>query len=138
VEFKIVINFSDVSVQKPFNRVKKKLVYCTALCELGSSVSIVSGYGLGNQGLIPNRGRGFFLPSALCTQPAKKPTKPLVPWVLGVLSHPVQCSQGMMLTIHPLLVPKKEMGYTCSPLKRLSWCVASQLYFYCTVYQSFA
>jgi hypothetical protein len=30
-------------------------------CEAGSSVSIVTGYGLGNRDSIPDRGRGFFL-----------------------------------------------------------------------------
>jgi hypothetical protein len=35
--------------------------YLTRKCELGSSVSIVTGYGLDDWGSIPDGGEGFFL-----------------------------------------------------------------------------
>jgi hypothetical protein len=68
--------------------------------QLGSSVSIVTDYRLGDQGLIPDRGGGFS--STICTQPALRPTQPPVQWALGVLSPGVKCGQGVMLTTHPL------------------------------------
>jgi len=50
----------------------------------GSSVSIVSGYGL-DEVRFPTEARGFFLSSV--SRPALGPTQPPVQWVLGVLSR---------------------------------------------------
>jgi hypothetical protein len=51
----------------------------------GSSVSIVSDYGLGDRGSIPGRGKKIF-PLASVSRPALRPTQPPVQWVPGVLS----------------------------------------------------
>jgi hypothetical protein len=58
------------------------------LAEPGSSVSIVSGYGLDNRAievLSPGRGERIF-PVAFVSRPALGPTQPPVQWVPGVLS----------------------------------------------------
>jgi hypothetical protein len=88
-------------------------------CEPGSQVSIVTGYGLGNRGLIPDRGREFFL-------------YPLSPAGRGV--HPPSCTVGtgrfpsgkVWLGRDADHSPKrsvevkKEKGYAFSSPKRLS------------------
>jgi hypothetical protein len=86
----------------------------------GSSVSIVSDYGLDDWGSIPERGmRIFSLASA--SRPALGPTQPPLQWVPRVLSPGVKRSRGVMLTIHPHLVPRLRMSrsYTSSHPKRL-------------------
>jgi hypothetical protein len=50
----------------------------------GSSVSIVSDYGLDNQGPIPDKDRIFLLASA--SRPALGPTQPPVQWIPRVIS----------------------------------------------------
>jgi hypothetical protein len=67
---------------------------------LGSSVSIVTGYGLDSPGIESQRGRDF--PHLSRTAPG--PNQPPVQWVLS-LSQGVKSGWGMMLTFHPLLVP---------------------------------
>lgn len=89
--------------------------YYEVISEPGSSVNIVNGYGMGNQGLIPVIGRGFS--SSLWIQ-------------TGSGAHPsVQCvtgsfSGGKAQLVHaadhsPLLVPRlwMNMSYTSSPLR---------------------
>jgi hypothetical protein len=49
--------------------------------ELGSSVSIVTGYRLGDRGSIPDWGRGFFLASV--SRPAVGPNQSPVQWIPG-------------------------------------------------------
>jgi hypothetical protein len=97
----------------------------------GSSVSIVTDYGLDDRGSIPDRGRGFFfLVSA--SRPALGSTQPPIQWVPGVLSPVVKRGRGVMLTTHPHLVPRlcKSRSYTSSPPMCLhGWHVAGQLYF---------
>ena len=67
---------------------------------LGSSVGIVTDYGL--DGRRSNSGRDeIFYPS----RPALGPTQPPVKWV-PVLSRGVKCGRGVLLTTHPLLVPR--------------------------------
>jgi hypothetical protein len=52
----------------------------------GSTVNILSDYGLDDRGLIPDRDRGFSY--SLCVRPALRPTQPPVQWVPGVADLP--------------------------------------------------
>jgi hypothetical protein len=83
----------------------------------GSSGIMVSDYGLDDRGLIPDRGRGFFL-QALASRPALGPTQSPIQWVPEVLSPGVNRGRGVTLTTHPHLVPRLSMSrsYTSSPL----------------------
>jgi hypothetical protein len=79
----------------------------------GSSVGTVSDYGLDGRGSIRNRGRGFFpLPSA--SRPDLGPTQPPIQWVPGALSPGVKRGRDVMLTTHPLLVPRVRKGRSCT------------------------
>jgi hypothetical protein len=73
----------------------------------GSSVSIVSGYGLDDRaiGFDPRRGERIF-PLAFVSRPALGPTQPPVQWVPGVLSPEVKRGRGVTLTTHHRLVPR--------------------------------
>ena len=66
----------------------------------GSSVGIATDYGLDGPGSNPG-GDEIFRPS----RPALGPTQPPVKWVPG-LSRGVNCGRGVLLTTHPLLVPR--------------------------------
>ena len=66
----------------------------------GSSVGIATDYGLGGPGSNPG-GDEIFRPS----RPALGPTQPPVKWVPG-LSRGVKFGRGVLLTAHPLLVPR--------------------------------
>jgi hypothetical protein len=85
----------------------------------GSSVSIVSDYGLDNRGLITDRQRIFLLASA--SRPALGPNQTPVQWVPGVLSLGVKHGWGVTLTTHPHLVLRSRMSrsYTSFPPKCL-------------------
>jgi hypothetical protein len=87
---------------------------CT-LCEPGSSVSIVTG----RPGFDPRQGQRIF-PLTSASRPALGPTQPPVQWVPGALSPGVKRGRGVMLTTHPLLVPRsrKSRSYTPSHPKR--------------------
>ena len=69
-------------------------------CGPGSSVGIATDYGLEGPGSNPG-GDEIFRPS----RPALGPTQPPVKWVPG-LSPRVKCGRGVLLTTHPLLVPR--------------------------------
>jgi hypothetical protein len=90
------------------------------------SVSIVNGYGLGNPTSISDRGGEFS--SALCVQPALRPTQPTVQRVLGVLSPGIKCRRDAYHSPPYSAEVKKERGYSSSPPKRLSWRIAGQLF----------
>jgi len=66
----------------------------------GSSVGIVTDYGLDCPESNPG-GDEIFRSS----RPALGPTQPLVKWVPG-LSPGVRCGRSVLLTTHPLLVPR--------------------------------
>jgi len=69
-------------------------------CGPGSSVGIVTDYGLDGPGSNPGGDDIFRRP-----RPALGPTQPPVKWV-PVLSWGVKCGRGVLLTTHPLLVPR--------------------------------
>jgi hypothetical protein len=82
----------------------------------GSSVSIVSGYGLDDRAVEIR-----FLAEASVSRLALGPTQPPVQWVPGVLSPGLKRGRGVTLTTHPHPVPRSKMSrsYTSSPPKRL-------------------
>jgi hypothetical protein len=85
---------------------------CIRVAEMrrGSSDSIVSDYGLGDRGSIPDRGRGFFF-LAPASRPALGPTQPPIQWV-----PEVKRGWSVMLTTHPYLVPRLSMSRSIPPL----------------------
>ena len=70
------------------------------MCGPGISVGIATDYGLKGPGSNPGRDE-IFRPS----RPALAPTQPPVTWVPG-LSRGVKCGRDVLLTTHPLLVPR--------------------------------
>jgi hypothetical protein len=86
-------------------------------CELGSSFSIVSGYGLNDGCSIPGRGERIF-PASFVTRPALLPSSLLYNGYRG--SFPgLKRGQCVTLTTHRHLVPtsKMSMSYISSPPK---------------------
>jgi hypothetical protein len=72
--------------------------------EPGSSVSMVSGYGLHDRAIkvrFPAEAKGFFSLTSVF-RPALGLTKPPVHWVPGVLSAELKRGRGVTLTIHPI------------------------------------
>jgi hypothetical protein len=70
-------------------------------------VSIVSGYGLDDRAIqvqSPAEEKDFS--SSLVFRPALRPTQSPVQWVPGALSPDVKRGRDVMLTTHPLLVPR--------------------------------
>ena len=68
----------------------------------GSSVRIATDYGLDGPGSNPGWDE-IFRPS----RPALRPTQPPVKWVPG-LSRGLKCGRGVLLTTHPLLLPRSR------------------------------
>jgi hypothetical protein len=90
----------------------------------GSSVIIVSGYGLDDWAIEVRSSaeeKDFY--SSLCVQTGSGggPTQPPVRWIPWVLDPGLKCSQGVMLTTHshPVLRSRMSRSYTSSPHKRL-------------------
>jgi len=77
-----------------------KLTIMSVNCELGSSVGIATDYGLDGPGSNPG-GDEIFRTS----RPALGPTQPPVKWV-PALSRGEKCGRRVLLTTHPLLVPR--------------------------------
>jgi hypothetical protein len=90
---KVIRQFETTQIYVSVNN-----VYFILLCEPGSSVSTVVGYGLGDQGSIPDRGRGFFLyPLRLAGCEANP-----VSSTTGTGDLPRgKCGRGVLLTTHP-------------------------------------
>jgi hypothetical protein len=88
--------------------------------EPGSSVSIVSGYGLDDRAIDPRQRRKDFS-SSLCVQIDSAVHPASCPMGTRVLSQVMKCSQGVTLTTHPHLVPRSRMSknYISSPSKLL-------------------
>jgi hypothetical protein len=80
--------------------------YIKIIIEPGSSVSILTGYGLEGSGSITDKDRFFPLPSA--SRLALGPTQPPKQWVEGVLSPELKCGRSLLLTTHLLLVLSQE------------------------------
>jgi hypothetical protein len=92
------------------------------LREQGSSVSIVSGYGLDDRAIevrTPAEAKGCFLTSM--SRLVLRYTQPPVQWVPGVLSPGVKSGRGVTLTTHPHLVSRSRINrsYTSSHPNRL-------------------
>jgi hypothetical protein len=71
----------------------------------------------------PRQGQRIF-PVACASRPAVGPSQPLIRWVPGIVFPEVKCSRGVMLTTHPLLVPKSRTSgsYTSCPPSASSAC----------------
>jgi len=77
-----------------------QLYQCYFFCGPGSSVGVVTDYGLDGPGSNPG-GDEIFRPF----RPALWPTQP--PYTMGTGSFPgVKCGKGVLLTTHPHLVPR--------------------------------
>jgi hypothetical protein len=100
--------------------------------EPGSSVSIVSDYGLDDRAIeVRSPAEARIFPPASVSRPALGPTQPPVQWVPEVLPPGLKHGRGVTLTTHPHLVPKSRMSrnYTSSPPPQApSWRVAGLLY----------
>jgi hypothetical protein len=83
----------------------------------------------GRPGFDPRQRQRVF-PLTPASRPALGPTQPPVQWVPGALSLRVKRGRGVMLTTHPLLVPRlrKSRSYTyCRPDAPL-WSATGPLY----------
>jgi hypothetical protein len=79
--------------------------YVVNICVLsrGSSVSIVSDYGLDDREIgvrSPSETKDFSL--AFVSRLALGPTRPPIQWVPGVLSPGIKRGRGVTLTTHPI------------------------------------
>jgi hypothetical protein len=104
----------------------------------GSSVSTVSGWGLGDRGSIPGRGKRIF-PLASVSRPALGPTQPPIQWLPGVLSPAVKRGRVVMLTTHHNLLPMSWMSrsYTfplCATIDMLWDCFTFNSYLFTVFY----
>jgi hypothetical protein len=106
----IVMNFRFHISQRTCSAYECSKVYIKSP---GSSISIVSNYGLDDWGFNPQQGQRIFL-FASVSRLALRPTQPPIQWVLGVPSLGVKSSCGMMLTTHPHLVPRSITSWSYS------------------------
>jgi hypothetical protein len=52
-------------------------------------------------------------------RPALGPTQPPIQWVLGALSPGLKSGRGVMLTAHPLLVPRLRKSRSYTPVNQM-------------------
>jgi hypothetical protein len=86
---------------------------------------------IGRPGFDP-RQRQRILPVTSASRPALGPTQPPIQWIPGALSPGVKRGRGVILTTHPLLVPRlrKSRSYTsCHPNAPL-WSVTEPLHLF--------
>jgi hypothetical protein len=106
---RLILHSNTCLTEFKFRQVFVKHMHLFLYGSRGSSVSIVSDYGLDDQGSIPDGGRGFFLqplrPDRFC------PTQPPVQWERGV-----KRGRGVMLSTHSHLVSRlrNSRSYTSS------------------------
>jgi hypothetical protein len=102
--------------------------------EPGSSVSIVSGYGLDDRAIDVRSPAGTknFSYSFSVSRPALGPTQPPVQWVPLVLSPGLKRGRGVTLITHPYLVPRSRMirSYISSPPSAFMACSGTALALY--------
>jgi hypothetical protein len=104
-------------------------INCGFKSQPGRSVSIVSGYGLGDREIevrFSAEAKGFFLQPV--SRSALGPTQPPVQWVPRVLSQGLKRGQGVTLTTHQssAKVMNEQELYFLSPQAPL-WRVVGQL-----------
>jgi hypothetical protein len=100
------------------------------LRELGSSVIIVSDYGLDDRAIVVrSRQRQRIFPLTSVSRPALRPNQPPVQWVPGL-----KRGRGVTLTTHPHLVPRSiiSRSYTSSPPSSSMACSGTALLYFCT------
>jgi hypothetical protein len=105
-------------------------IFILIYCGPGSSVSIMTDYGLVVPGSNPGGDEIFRL-----SKPVLGPTQPPVKWVL-VLSRWVKCGRGVLLTTHPLLVPrswKSRAIYSTHPLGHTGPVTGSLYLYLCAI-----
>jgi hypothetical protein len=92
------------------------------MSEPGSSVSIVSRYGLDHRAIdvrSPAEAKAFF-PVTSASRPTLGSTQPPVQWLTEVLSPGLKRGRGVTHTTHPHLVLRYRMrSYITSPPKHL-------------------
>jgi hypothetical protein len=91
----------------------------------GSSVSIVSDYGLDDRAIeVRSPAEERDVSSNLCVQTGSGAHPASCTMVTGVLSQGVNRSRGVTLTTHPHLVPKSRMSRSCtSSVHHVSICM---------------
>jgi hypothetical protein len=106
------------------------MAFCSYGGSRGSSVSIVSGYGLddrttGRSGFVPRQGQRIF-PLSSVSRPALRPTQSPVQWVPAVLSPGQSAAGAWRWPLTPHLVPRSRMSrsYISSPPQAPPWRVA--------------
>jgi hypothetical protein len=78
------------------------------------------------------RQRQRIFPLTSASRPALGPTQPPVQWVPGALSPRVKGGRGVMLTTHPLLVPRLRNSSSCTSCHPNAplWSVTGPLYLF--------
>jgi hypothetical protein len=103
---------------KQFTRSRLISVMLCQYSEPGSSVSIVSGYGLDDWAIeVRSSAEAIrFFPVASVSRPALRPTQPPVQWVPGVLFPGVKRGRSVRLTTHPIYCRGPEWVEAIPPL----------------------
>jgi hypothetical protein len=112
-------------------RVRIYFAYLIELtCEPGSSVSIVSGYGLDERAIeVRSQAEAKDFSSTLCVQTGSEAHPASCTMGTGVLSPGLKRGRGKTLTTHPHLVLRSRMSrsYTSSPPSAFMACSGTAL-----------